>query len=164
MAFENLKTTGITYFLTKLKDYFVQIKDAVKTVNGAGPDANGDVAVNTVQFAQNLQSDASQVNTADFIARSSGGETSIKNGDAWLMKVVGRAVHTGFVPESITMTVNAMIRANPITATIDRDAFVAAVSTSGTISLNYSTAWSADPANYGITVTGTPEAGDTINK
>lgn len=162
MAFENLKTTGITYFLTKLKDYFVQIKDAVRTVNGAEPDANGDVAVSTVQFAQNLQSESANINAGTFIERTAGGDASIENGNAWLLKVYGNMSRTGYVPESLTMTVNAMAQATPITATINRDTFVAAVSASGTITLTYTTAWSADPATYGVTVTNTPTAGDQI--
>ena len=52
--------------------------------------------------------------------------------------------------------------ANAISATLDRDTFVAYVSNSGTITLTYSTAWSADPSDYGITVTGTPANGDQI--
>jgi hypothetical protein len=49
-----------------------------------------------------------------------------------------------------------------ISATIDRDTFVEAVSASGTITLTYTTDWSADPATYGVTVTGTPISGDVI--
>lgn len=62
------------------------------------------------------------------------------------------------------MTVSAVSRTAPaaITATIDRDVFVAYVAESGTITLVYSTAWSADPALYGITVDGEPIAGDQI--
>ena len=62
------------------------------------------------------------------------------------------------------MTVNAVPRVAPpaITATINRVTFVAYVAASGTITLNYTTAWSADPENYGITVTNEPVAGDQI--
>ena len=62
------------------------------------------------------------------------------------------------------MTVSAVPRTAPpaITATIDRDTFVAYVSDSGTITLTFTTAWSADPALYGITVTNEPVAGDQI--
>ena len=63
-----------------------------------------------------------------------------------------------------TVTVNAVTRPTPesISATINEATFVAYVSTSGTTTLTYSTDWSADPALYGITVTGTPIAGDVI--
>lgn len=49
-----------------------------------------------------------------------------------------------------------------ITATIDRDTFVSYVTQSGTTTLTYTTAWSADPEDYGITVTNDPIAGDQI--
>ena len=64
-----------------------------------------------------------------------------------------------------TVTVTAADRPIPpaITATINRDTFVAYVQSSGTITLMFSTAWSADPALYGITVTNTPVAGDQIS-
>jgi hypothetical protein len=62
------------------------------------------------------------------------------------------------------MTVNAVPRVAPaaITATIDRDTFVAYVTQSGTVTLSYTTAWSANPETYGITVTNTPVSGDQI--
>ena len=50
----------------------------------------------------------------------------------------------------------------PITAVIDRDTFVGYVGASGTITLSYTNAWSADPALYGITVSNTPVSGDEI--
>lgn len=67
--------------------------------------------------------------------------------------------------EDAMVTVNAVSRPTPasITATIDEETFISYVSSaSGTVTLTYSTAWSADPADYGITVTGDPVAGDVI--
>lgn len=63
------------------------------------------------------------------------------------------------------MTISAVERPVPpaITATIDRAIFVAYVEESGTITLTYATGWSAEPGLYGITVTGTPIAGDQIS-
>lgn len=62
------------------------------------------------------------------------------------------------------MTVSAVPRPVPaaITATLDRDTFVSVVTGSTTITLTYTTAWSANPATYGVTVTNTPVSGDTI--
>ena len=62
------------------------------------------------------------------------------------------------------MTVNAVPRTtpDPITAAIDRDTFVSYVSVSGTTTLTYTSDWSADPALYGVTVTGDPVSGDVI--
>ena len=82
-----------------------------------------------------------------------------------LMLLKGRMTHTGYVPMSATMTVSPMPReeGDPITATIDEEAFAAEATDSGTYSFTYSTGWSTDPADYGITVTGTPIAGDAIS-
>lgn len=66
--------------------------------------------------------------------------------------------------EDAVMTVNAAWREvpDPITATIDRNVFVAYVAASGTITLTYTVAWSEDPALYGVTVIGDPVGGDQI--
>lgn len=65
---------------------------------------------------------------------------------------------------TVSMVVNAVVRPVPpaITATINRETFVAYVEDSGTITLYYTTAWTADPALYGITVTNEPLSGDMI--
>ena len=67
------------------------------------------------------------------------------------------------------MTVTAATRTAPpaITATVDRDTWVGKVSNSGTYTFTYSTEWklnntAVDMAEYGITVTNTPIAGDII--
>ena len=61
------------------------------------------------------------------------------------------------------MTVTApRVAPDPITATIDRDTFVAYVASSGTYTFTFTTAWSDDLDNYGITVTGDPVGGDQI--
>ena len=158
MSFENLKSTGIKYVLTKLKDYFLLIKDAVKSVNSILPDENGNIQINSVPYAGNLESESSQKNIDSFIQRMTGGDSSVSDGDSWLMRIKGSNVHTGYVAEELDMTVDG----DGITATIDRDTFVSAVSTSGTTTLTYTTSWSADPATYGVTVTGSPTNGDKI--
>ena len=128
------------------------------TVNETEPDANRNIEITTVPLADNLTSDEAQINTGTFILRTSGGEASIADGSAWLSDIRGYMVKTGYVAESIDMTVNG----SNITAEIDRDTFVEEVTESGTTTLTYTTAWSADPATYGITVTGTPANGDSI--
>lgn len=158
MAFENLKSTGIKYLLGKLKDYFLQIKDAVKTVNQTEPDENGDISITTVQNAENLVSDSTQVNIGTFTKRTSGGTASIESeGSAWLMNIKGNSIHEGFVPEVLTHQ-----EPERLTVTIDRSIFTSYVTQSTTLTFNYTTEWSANLATYGITVTGTPESGDTI--
>lgn len=128
------------------------------TVNKIQPNPlTRDLEVTTVPLADNLTSDEAQINEGTYILRTSGGEASIADGSAWLNEIIGNMVKTGYVPESIDMTVSGNI-----SATLDRGTFVAYVATSGTITLSYTTDWSADPSLYGITVTGTPENGDTI--
>ena len=68
------------------------------------------------------------------------------------------------------MTVAAVPRTAPaaITATISRDTWVGYVDTTGTYNFSYSTEWklnntSVDLADYGITVTNDPIAGDAIS-
>lgn len=136
------------------------------TVNEIEPDpVTRNIPIETVPLADNLTSDEAQINTGTFIARTSGGEASIASGAAWLSDIRGNQEKTGYVAESITMTVTPAEReagVDPITATIDRDTFVSYVADSGTITLSYTTEWSADPVNYGITVVGTPINGDVI--
>lgn len=141
------------------------LAERVKTVNGDGPDASGNVEVKHTLTADNLTSDQSQTVTGEFARRTSGGQAAINTGDAWLSIIRGNRTHVGYIPESLTMTVNTAPREHgetPITATIDRDTFVEAVSGSTTINLTYTTSWSADPATYGVTVTGDPVSGDQI--
>lgn len=128
------------------------------TVNELEPDPETrDITITTVPLADNLTSDEAQVNTGTYIERTTGGEASIEDGSAWLSDIRGNMVKTGYIPESIQMTV-----AEGLDVTLDRDTFVAYVTTSQTITLTYTSSWSADPALYGITVEGTPVNGDQI--
>jgi len=137
----------------------------VKTVNGQLPDDDGNVDVDHALTADNLTSNASQNSTGSFVRRTSGGSASISTGDAWMSQIRGNRTHVGYVPEVLNMTVTAAPREEgqtPITATIDRDIFVAYVQASGTYTLTYTTDWDADPALYGVTVEGDPVSGDVI--
>ena len=141
------------------------LEGVVKTVNGEGPDGDGNVQVDHTMTADNLTSSASQTTIGEFARRTSGGNASISTGSAWLSVIRGNRTHIGYVPESLNMTVNAAPREEgetPITATIDRDAFVEAVAGSTVVTLTYTVSWSEDPAEYGITVSGTPVSGDQI--
>jgi hypothetical protein len=136
------------------------------TVNGIAPDSTTrDLTITEVPLAGNLSSDIAQINTGEYIERSSGGEASIEDGDAFLVTIKGNAVHTGFVPESIDMTVNAAQRTAPaaITATLDKETFEAYVeNTPGTYTLTYTDSWDENPTDYGVTVSNTPVNGDSI--
>ena len=141
------------------------IEERVLTVNGTGADSNGNVNVEKALFADNLTTKMSQTSTDEFVRRTSGGEASINSGNAWLQLLRGNRYKYGYIPESLSMNVIPVPREEgeeEITATIDRDTFVAYVEESGTINLYYTVEWSADPALYGVTVNGTPLAGDQI--
>lgn len=137
------------------------------TVNNASPDANRNISLTSVPLADNLTSDEAQIVNGTFIVRTSGGGASIDNGSAFLSAIIGNMVKTGYSPEEYEMNVTNVPRTNPddeeISATIIIAEFREAVSnTSGTYTFVFSTSWNNDPALYGITVTGTPIAGDTI--
>lgn len=134
------------------------------TVNGVEPDSTRDIGITTVPLADNLTSEEAQINTGTYVIRTSGGEASIADGAAMLSDIKGSMIKTGYVAESIQMSVTQADPSSeaPISAALDHDAFVEAASASGTYSFVYSNAWSVDPASYGITVTGTPVAGDQI--
>ena len=141
------------------------------TVNGITPDATGDYVVDEVPFAREIVSGASQPSHEEFLVRTTGGHARLSDGSATLISIHGRSRHTGIVPESLTIEVDAATRTvDPetseippdITATIDRDTFVAYVNQSGNITLLYTDAWSANPSLYGVTVTGEPVSGDQI--
>lgn len=163
--FERLDETGLRRVLSKLKDKFLQIKDAVLTVNHISPDPEGNVQVDQVKEAENLITSSAQSSSETFIDRASGGTASISDGDAWLLSVKGNSSHAGYVAEQLNMTVTPIPRTapDPITAVLDKTTFIAYVSQAGTYTISYTTEWSASPTLYGITVTGTPESGDSIS-
>lgn len=132
------------------------------TVNNVQPNpTTRNIPIETVPYAEDLATNIMQINTGTFIQRTSGGDASVGNGDAILTAVRGNMVRTGYVAEVLNLSISAS-GDEPITATINRDTFVAYVDQSSVITLTYTTSWSADPALYGVTVTGTPENGDTI--
>ena len=129
------------------------------------PDAAGDVDLSVVPLAENLQSDKLQNIEGEFILRTTGGTGSVSDGKAYPQHIYGNSRHDGFVAEVLNLTVIPITRTEPdepITATIDRGTFVAAVTEDSTINLYYTTEWSEDPEDYGVTVTGDPVAGDQI--
>ena len=138
-----------------------------KSFNGETVGEDGGFHVRMIPYAENLETSSSQKSDESFILRTSGGEASITDGNAWLMLIKGTRVHTGFQAYVLNMVPTWATRpegtANP-TATIDDETFMSYVSQSGTTVLTYSTenGWSADPENYGITIDGTPIQSDYI--
>ena len=140
-------------------------RTAVKSVNRKLPDASGDVDLSVVPLAENLQSDKLQSIEGEFTLRTTSGTGSVSDGKAYPQHIYGNSRHDGFVAEVLNLTVIPIARTEPdepITATIDRDTFLEEVEDSDTINLYYTTEWSEDPADYGVTVTGDPVAGDQI--
>jgi hypothetical protein len=155
----------MTKILTYLRNYFAKNDEVIKTVNNRKADAQGNLDLRVVPGAQQLVTDTAQEGIGTFIVRSTGGSTPIGDGSAALMQIRGNSVHEGIVQEVITMTLTLTTRQEgqePITAELDEETFKTAVTESGTTMLLYTSAWTEDPATYGVTVTGTPLAGDTI--
>ena len=137
----------------------------VLKVNGIGPNTSGDVIIVTVPYAENLATEDTKEEHGSFIRRTTAGSASISDGSAWLSRMLGNSVHTGFVAESLQLNVIPVTRPTPagITAELDKTTFEAAVQESGTYVLSYDgSAWSSTPATWGVTVSGTPEDGDSI--
>lgn len=134
------------------------------TVNGFLPNDARNINIETVPLADNLTSDEAQFVSGEFLVRTSGGGASISDGDASLSTIKGAQVKNGYVAEVIDMTVNAVPRVAPpeITAELDIATFEEYVETAGTYTLTYTTEWSADPTDYGVTVSNTPVSGDSI--
>ena len=143
------------------------IEGRARTVNGNGPDEDGNVEVTNVALADNLTSSSSQTTLDTFTERTSGGDKSVETGDAWLMSLKGNSVHTGYTAESLTHAETLESGSGITAVAIDRDDWVAEVSVSATYTFIYSGGWtldseSVDLTDYGITVTGTPASGDQI--
>lgn len=140
--------------------------EKVKTVNGEGPDANGNIELERVPVADNLYTDDAELVGEAFIIRTTAGSGSLSDGQAWAQSIEGRRTHDDFVPEILEMTVNAVTRPVPpaITAVLDVATFEAYVGSAGTYTLTYGTSgWSADPYLYGLTISNDPVTGDVIS-
>lgn len=171
MAFENLKSTGIAYLLSKLKTWtettFAKISDAVFSVNSVFPDDNGDVVIERVNMAGNLETSFNQNSAGTFIQRTTGGNAAIIDGRSHLISVMGNIVHENHVDAIVDMVVTPVSEDDPISATINKEAFIDSLDDrdqSIVIALTYSssTGWSDDPAEMGITIIGTETDGDAI--
>lgn len=155
----------------------------LSSINGVQADADGNAEISKVPFADNFASDDAQSSFGEFIARTTGGDASLSDGDAWLTAMKGRRVHTGYSPASVAMTVSPATRVVPpdITAVITEATFKAEVdNTFGNYRFNYNGyAWTTageveeqgetltrevevDLADYGIVVSNTPIVGDNI--
>ena len=137
-----------------------------KKFNGKSVESDGEFHIDSIPYAENIATSASQKSNETFIIRTSGGEASIpQKGDAWLTLIRGTHRHENYVPQSINMTVTPMARVAPpaITATIDEETFESYVSgEAGTYTISYTTEWDTSPTLYGLTVVNAPVDGDSI--
>ena len=135
-----------------------------KAFNGQAVGEDGGFHVRMIPYAENLETSSSQSSDENYIIRTTGGDASLTDGDAWMTMIKGTRSHTGYVPQSIQMTVTPMARPVPaaITATLNKETFIAYVQEAGTYTITYTTDWSTSPAAYGITVSNEPISGDSI--
>ena len=136
-----------------------------KSVNNVAADSSGNIELTRVLYADNLVADDAQSSSGTFVERTTGGEASLSDGDAWLTQIRGNRIHENYVPETLNMTVTMTprIAPSPITAEIDNEAYIAEVGTAGTTYFAYTAgAWNLNPATYGITVSNDPVNGDAI--
>ena len=141
----------------------------VKAIQTTGdkilPDEDGLTRIAEVEYAQQIRSSRNIETQEAFLVRTTSGGGSISDGDATLVAVRGAMRHTGYVAEVLNLYVIPIERPTPasITAELDAAVFIAYVQEAGTYNLTYTNAWSADPALYGVTVSGTPLNGDLIS-
>ena len=159
-----MSDTDSTTVKAKIDSLDTAVAAAVKSVNGTTPGSDGNVVINEVPFAGNLTSDQSQATAGEFTLRTTGGSRSVGSGSAQLQEIRGTMLHTGVVQESLTWDTQ---ETSGITVSIDRDTFVEYVTESGEITLTYNSGWkngstSVNLTDYGITVTGSPNANDKI--
>lgn len=120
---------------------------------------DGTRQVMSAKLADNFESASAQQSFGSYILRTTGGEASLSDGAGWLGRIRGKHTHTGYIPQNVEMAVSS----ESITATINEATFLSAVGqVSGVMIFTYSGSWDYTPGTYGITVTGTPETGDTI--
>ena len=144
----------------------------VKTVNEIGPDANGNIEIERVPYADNLYTEDSTEVDESFLIRTTGGSGSLSDGNAWAQKILGNMNRSGYVAESIQKTVNPQPRTAPaaITASITEATFLTKVDNeTGTYVFEHDGVdWklgdtAVTMSEYGITVSNTPINGDEID-
>lgn len=144
-----------------------ELNKRIKSVNETLPDENGNVQIVRVPMADNFTSDESHVVSGTFIERTTGGDSSITDGNAYLGVLYGNSVRTGYTAETKNLETVLAERTDdsqPMTAEINWDTFrsaVSGISTNKTFS--YTSTWNENPETYGITVGGSPKNGDVIN-
>lgn len=145
----------------------------VTLTRGSGADyADGDVAIFEVALGEDIlihreynlnPAEPNDIELGDgkFLVSFANSDT-----DTWAEGSYDTEIRSVINPKrnnKVNLIVTPADPSNPITATIDEDTCLEYVEeVSGTEILSYTTGWSKNPANYGITVTGTPSNGDAI--
>ena len=109
-----------------------EVASRVKTVNGTAPGSDGNVYIEKVELAANLETGINKRIEDAFIVRSTGGTASVSSGTATLKKVLGNRVRTGHSDAEAEMTVTMTQRESgeeAIEVTLDLAAFQEVVST-----------------------------------
>ena len=156
---------GAQTIAQKIAEMETAAEGTVKSVNSEVPDENGNAEITEVPAAQNLTSDSSQTVVGAFILRTTGGSRSVGSGDAQIQEIRGAMQHTGEVQEVLDISVP---EESAITAEVDGDTWKEEIDESGTYVFSYDgSVWkldgdTVDLGDYGITVDGTPENGDTV--
>lgn len=161
-----MSETDSTTVAEKMQEMDGAMVKAIQTTgNKLLPDEDGLIRIAEVEFAQQIRSSRNIETQEAFLVRTTSGGGSISDGDATLVSVRGAMRHTGYVAEVLNLYVIPIERPTPasITAELDAAVFVAYVQEAGTYNLTYTNTWSADPALYGVTVSGTPLSGDVIS-
>lgn len=158
-----LDYSGLSYFKNKLEEKFDSTY--VKTINSEAADEHGNININKVAFADNLVSDDAQASVGTYVTRTTGGDASISDGEAWLNNVQGNMIREGYSERVIQMETDiadTIPRSGTISASTNLATLKAAVQGSVQLIFEYSTSWSDNPATYGVTVSGSPVFGDKI--
>lgn len=71
---------------------------------------NGDQTVGHSGMADNLQSSKDQHSTDTFIIRTTGGDASLSDGDAWLEDIRGYHTKIGYIPQTLSYTTSLSTR------------------------------------------------------
>ena len=147
-------------------DVFKAIEDAVKAAVTSVNGMHGDVEITHVQLADNLYSPDNQDIFDDYKYRTSGGSASINTGEAELATVFGNTVPVGRIAESLGIATSTESLQATIVPSEWKQSLLAA--NSGTYAFTFDGArWKYDGSNvtladYGITVSGSPEEDDVI--
>ena len=144
--------------------------DYDKVLMGSGEWVREVMAAIRAQYARQIETEDAQSSYGEYIYRATGGSASLSDGDAMLIKLRGRRVHTGYVEENITYNVEPS-EGSDIVVSLDE----ATMRTSmGGLSefedyYTYSTEYGWQPRygamnieTVGFTVTGTPVDGDIV--